>query len=120
MLQRDRLKKGSGTSNPMIEDLNNSITAIRSAILHSIENLISTLELQLARVEGQEKEILSRISSSSGQELQLLSIERQHAITQELYKFLLQKREENELAALVNVGNTQILQHPESDIVCNQ
>lgn len=116
VLQRDRLKKGSGTSNPMIEDLNNSITAIRSAILHSIENLISTLELQLARVEGQEKEILSRISSSSGQELQLLSIERQHAITQELYKFLLQKREENELAALVNVGNTQILQSPEASI----
>ena len=120
VLQRDRLTKGNDSSNPMVADLNNSITSIRSAILHSIENLISTLELQLARIEGQEKEILNRISSGSGQELQLLSIERQHAITQELYKFLLQKREENELAALVNVGNTQILQHPESDIVCNQ
>lgn len=117
VLQRDRLLTGSGANNPMIADLNTSIAAIRAAILNSIENLISTLDLQLTRIEGQEKEILSRISSSSGQELQLLSIERQHGITQELYKFLLQKREENELAALVNVGNTQVLQSPEASIV---
>ena len=117
VLQRDRLLTGSGSNNPMIADLNTSIAAIRSSILNSIENLISTLDLQLARIEGQEKEILARISSSSGQELQLLSIERQHEITQELYKFLLQKREENELAALINVGNTQLLQSPGSYVV---
>lgn len=116
VLQRDRLVVGSGANNPMIADLNTAISAIRSAILSSVENLISTLDLQLTRIEGQEKQILSRISSSSGQELQLLSIERQHEITQELYKFLLQKREENELAALVNVGNTQVLQSPEASI----
>ena len=117
VLQRDRLMTSSGANNPMVADLNTSIAAIRTAILTSIENLISTLDLQLARIEGQEKEILARISSSSGQELQLLSIERQHEIPQELYKFLLQKREENELAALVNVGNTQVLQSPEASIV---
>lgn len=117
VLQRDRLLTGSGANNPMVADLNTAIAAIRSSILNSIENLISTLDLQLSRIEGQEKEILARISSSSGQELQLLSIERQHEITQELYKFLLQKREENELAALVNVGNTQLLQSPESSVV---
>ena len=38
-------------------------------------------------------------------------------MTQELYKFLLQKREENELAALINVGNTQLLQSPGAAVV---
>ena len=52
------------------------------------------------------------MSSNSGQELQLLSIERQQQITQELYMFLLQKREENELAALINVGNTRVIMNP--------
>ena len=52
------------------------------------------------------------MSSSSGQELQLLSIERQQQITQNLYMFLLQKREENELAALINVGNTRVIMNP--------
>ena len=112
ILQRDRLLAGSGENNPLITDLNTSLISIRSAILRSVENLISTLKLQLSKIESQEKQILSRISSSSGQELQLLSIERQQQITQNLYIFLLQKREENELAALINVGNTRVIMNP--------
>lgn len=112
VLQRDRLLTGSGDRNPLIADLNTALASIRSAILRSIENLISTLELQLAKINSQEKQILDRMSSSSGQELQLLSIERQQQVTQNLYMFLLQKREENELAALVNVGNTRVIMTP--------
>ncbi len=112
VLQRDRLLTGSGENNPLITDLNASLTSIRSAILRSIENLIVTLDLQLAKITSQEQQILARMSSSSGQELQLLSIERQQQITQNLYIFLLQKREENELAALINVGNTRVIMNP--------
>ena len=112
VLQRDRLLTGSGENNPLITDLNTSLASIRSAILRSVENLIATLDLQLAKIESQEQQILSRMSSSSGQELQLLSIERQQQITQNLYIFLLQKREENELAALINVGNTRVIMNP--------
>ena len=112
VLQRDRLMTSSGDRNPLIADLNTALTSIRAAILRSVENLISTLKLQLAKIESQEKQILGRMSSSSGQELQLLSIERQQLITQNLYKFLLEKREENELAALINVGNTRVIMNP--------
>ena len=112
VLQRDRLVAGSGDRNPLIADMNASIASIRTAILRSVENLIATLTLQKERIESQEKQILSRMSSSSGQELQLLSIERQQLITQNLYKFLLEKREENELAALINVGNTRVIMNP--------
>ncbi len=112
VLQRDRLMAGSGENNPLIADMNASLVAIRSAILRSVENLISTLKLQLSKIDSQEKQILSRMSSSSGQELQLLSIERQQQITQNLYIFLLEKREENELASLINVGNTRMIMNP--------
>jgi capsular exopolysaccharide synthesis family protein len=112
VLQRDRLVAGSGDRNPLIADMNASLVSIRSAILRSVENLISTLKLQLSKIDSQEKQILSRMSSSSGQELQLLSIERQQQITQNLYIFLLEKREENELASLINVGNTRVIMNP--------
>ena len=114
VLQRDRLSKGSTENNPLITDINNAIISIRDAILRSVDNLIATLDLQIRKIESQEKQILSRMASSSGQELKLLSIERQQQITQNLYIFLLQKREENELAALINVGNTRLLVSPSS------
>ena len=112
VLQRDRLLSGGGENNPMVTDLNAALASIRTAILRSIDNLIATLQLQLSKIESQEKQILARMSSNSGQELQLLSIERQQQITQQLYMFLLQKREENELAALINVGNTRVIMNP--------
>ena len=112
VLQRDRLLSGGGENNPMVTDLNAALASIRTAILRSIDNLIATLQLQLSKIESQEKQILARMSSNSGQELQLLSIERQQQVTQELYMFLLQKREENELAALINVGNTRVIMNP--------
>ena len=113
ILQRDRLLAGSSESNPIISDINTAIASIRESILRSIDNLIATLDLQIKKINSQERHILSRIASISGQELQLLTIERQQQITQNLYIFLLQKREENELAALVNVGNTRVIQAPD-------
>ena len=90
VLQRDRLSKGTTENNPIIADINSSIVSIRDAILRSVDNLIATLDLQIKKIESQEKQILSRMASSSGQELKLLSIERQQQITQNLYIFLLQ------------------------------
>ena len=112
VLQRDRLSTSTTENNPLIADINASIISIRDAILRSVDNLIATLGIQINKIESQERQILSRMSSNSGQELKLLSIERQQQITQNLYIFLLQKREENELAALINVGNTRLLMMP--------
>lgn len=112
VLQRDKLLAGDTTQNPFLTSLSASMASIRTAILTSIDNMIATLGLQLERIESQEQQIMARISSSSEQELQLLSIEREQQMLQNLYVFLLQKREDNELAALVNVGNTRLIVNP--------
>lgn len=117
VLQRDRLLVGSSTNNPLIIDISASLASIRTAILSSVDNMIATLNLQVEKVNSQEKQILSRISSNSGQELELLSLEREQQMMQNLYVFLLQKREENELAALVNVGNTRLIMSPSGSSV---
>ena len=83
VLQRDRLLVGSSIHNPLVADLTASLAAIRTAILSSIDNLIATLQLQLNKVKSQERQILARMNSSSGQELQLLSLQRQQQMTQE-------------------------------------
>ena len=110
VLQRDRLK--TGLNNPVLADMNMSLSLLRAAILRSVDNYISTLELQAQKIKSQEDQIMKRIASSSGQELQLLSIQRQQMVKESLYIFLLEKREENEIAALVNVGNTRVIMRP--------
>mgnify|MGYP004639827823 FL=1 len=112
VLNRDRFANESSDNNPLVSDLNTSIAALKIAINRSVENLISTLQLQADQLESEENLIMSRIANTSGQELQLLSIERQQKIKEELYIYLLKKREENEIASLVNVGNTRMVMAP--------
>ena len=112
VLNRDRLLASSSERNPLIADMNSSLNAMKATIIRSIDNHIATLELQADKIKGQEDQVLSRIASSSGQELELLSIERQQKVKETLYIYLLQKREENEIAGLVNVGNTRLIMNP--------
>jgi tyrosine-protein kinase Etk/Wzc len=112
VLRRDMYQNESSSSNPMVEDLNDAIASMRSAIIRSVDNLIATLRLQLDRISNQEDNVMGKISSSSGQELELLSIERQQKVKEQLYIYLLQKREENEIQSLVNVGNTRLIMNP--------
>lgn len=111
-LEREKLILNSSADNPLIEDMTLALDAIKSAVLTSIENLMGTLELQASQIKDEESKILSGMASSSGQEMDLLSIERQQQVKQSLYLYLLQKREENDIAALMNVGNTRVIVTP--------
>lgn len=112
LIQRDRLVAGSSTNNPLVADITSALQSMRTAIMRSTDNLIATLEMQQEKIQGQEQALVSKMTSNTGQAFELLSIERDQKIKQELYVFLLQKREENELAALVNVGNTRLIMNP--------
>ena len=112
VLQRDKLIANSSNKNPLIADMNAAMAAIRSTIIRSIDNLLATLNLQAEKIKSQEDQIMARIASSSGQQMELLSIERQQKVKESLYIYLLQKREENEIASLVNVGNTRLIMSP--------
>ena len=112
MLTRDRLLSESSAANPVVADMNKALDDMKSTIHRSIDNLIATLQLQAEKIRREEDKILGNISSFSGQELQLLSIERQQKVKESLYIYLLQKREENEIASLVNVGNTRLIMSP--------
>ena len=112
LLQRERLLAGSSANNPLVVDMKNTLQSLRSAILRSIDNLIASLEMQMDKLNSKEKQLLQKMSKSTDQEFEILSIERNQKIKQQLYVFLLQKREENDMAALINVGNTRVLMAP--------
>lgn len=112
-LQRSRFVENSSEENLLVKDIDNQLTALRSAIISSVENYISAIQLQLASYESNKNEINSRISSNPRQAGHLLSAERQQKVKEGLYLFLLQKKEEAEISQAFTAYNTRVIMEPE-------
>ena len=110
--QRNSLASNSSEENPLVADMSKTLAAMRSAITSSVESLISTLELQMDNMKRNEVETVGRLSDNPGQAKYLLSVERQQAVKEALYIYLLQKREENELSRTFTAYNTRVITPP--------
>ena len=110
LMKRDKYLKESSEANPMVADLNANLDAMKANITRSIDNNISALQLQQDKILAQEGAILGKLSSTTGQALELQSMSRDQKVKESLYIYLLQKREENELATQLNVSNNRLIQ----------
>ena len=111
-LQRNNLVANSSESNPLVTDMDHSLSALHDAIISSIDNLIVSLNTQIASLERSEAQTTARIAANPGQAKHLLSVERQQKVKEQLYLFLLQKREENELSQAFTAYNTRLITPP--------
>ena len=111
-LERNNLITNSSEANPLIQDLDHSLAAMREAILISLDNLINTLTAQIDLLKQNEQETKDLIAASPEQAKYLLSVERQQKVKESLYLFLLQKREENELSQTFTAYNTRVINPP--------
>lgn len=114
-LQRNNLVAASSENNPLVRDMDDALVAMRSAILTSIDNHITTLGTQIDAMEQNEQKTTARIASAPEQGQYLLSVERQQKVKETLYLFLLQKREENELSQAFTAYNTRVITPPSGE-----
>lgn len=112
LLQRNGLVANSSVQNPLVINLDESLAAMRKAIIVSVENRIVTLNEQIKSLQRVESKMTSRIAENPSQEKYLLSVGRQQKVKEALYLFLLQKREENELSQAFSAYNTRIITPP--------
>ena len=108
-LKRDKLLSESSNKNPVVEDLNNSLAAMRQTIKRSVENMNININMKLNEVNSREGQARARVSDAPRKQRQMLSIERQQKIKQELYLYLLNKREENALQLATTASNARVL-----------
>ena len=112
VLQRNELLAYSGTSNPLVIDADETLAEMRSNIVVSVDNLVTSLEEQIANLQRSARRNTSRIAANPTQAKHLLGVERQQSVKEALYLFLLQKREENELSQAFTAYNTRIIDPP--------
>lgn len=112
MIIRNRLESNSSSENELVKQYDEELATMRKSILVSIDNHIAAISNQVRTLKRSEQQALSRISSNPKQAEMLLSAERQQAVKEALYLFLLQKREENELSQSFTAYNTRIIKRP--------
>lgn len=112
VLQYNSLLASSSADNPFVMEIETKLKALRSSIVHSIDNQINALNTQLLSSQNTKMQSTAQIASNPGQAKYLLSVERQQKVKESLYLFLLQKREENELSQAFTAYNTRVITPP--------
>ena len=112
VLDRNRLIANSSEKNPLVKNMASSLQSMQRTIIQSVDNLIVSLNTQIRRLRRQEEATTNRLASNPNQAKYLLSVERQQKVKEELYLYLLQKREENELSQAFTAYNTRLITAP--------
>ena len=108
-LDYEKLKKTTGENNPMVTSIKDQISKISPSILENIENQRKTLEAGRQNLNTATNSYSSMLYSIPEKEREIIDISRQQSIKSNLYAFLLQKKEESDLAHTFNLEDTRII-----------
>jgi len=109
LLERMKLMRTTNDQNPVLTQIDQQIKAIRSTIIASVTSVKDGLNIAKRDLLGKESQFNSKINQVPTQERKYIAIKRQQEIKQNLYLFLLQKREENALTLASAIPNAKTI-----------
>jgi capsular exopolysaccharide synthesis family protein len=112
--KRKSTLQASGSGNPMIAVMDKELVDIKNALVSNVRSIKSELVRSRNELSSQSSQYRARISSVPTAQRALLEINRDQGLKQNLYLFLLQKREEEALSISVPFSDTRIIERPKS------
>ncbi len=107
-LQRSKIIASSNKDNPIVADLDKQLAAMHSAVLNSAENAIKQLQVQLKAIDAKQSEGKQLLASAPTKAAGGLTDERDWKVMNEVYAFMLQKREEARMAKALRTDIRQL------------
>lgn len=96
--ERKRLLESSNEKNPIIVNLDQQLDNLKKSLSSSLKGTVNNLSLTVNSLSGQRARFNSKIYSSPSNERALRDITRKQQTTEQLYLYLLTKREESQIA----------------------
>lgn len=108
-LERERKLISVEPTNPLLVKLNVQIENLRRSILENLQVIKRGMLVQQQNIAQKANNFRSRLQQAPGIERELNEINRQLGVMQDLYNFLLQKREESALSLAATTSNIKII-----------
>ena len=107
--QYKKLKTTAGPNNPQVRQYKQQLDDQLSAINSSISNLMNATRVRLQDARSQEARARGQIAAMPTQTKAVTEVTRQQKIKEELYLYLLSKREETAMNLAVTVANAKVV-----------
>jgi tyrosine-protein kinase Etk/Wzc len=101
-------------TNPLVGSYDDQITALKNAIIISVQNLKKGLEITRQNLADKDKKFESSIKQVPSHERGLLDVMRQQHLQDTLYMYLLQKKEETAMKLASGVADSRTIDHARS------